>query len=488
MNLVRDAIVGFDWFVLFYFLALNTIFLGLVATAAVHAARTMSRTAFKGYDDIFANPLTPAVSVLVPAYNEAIGIVQSVNAMLHLRYPEFEVVVIDDGSTDDTFACLAEEFDLVEVPRVVPQVVPTKGELLSVHVPRGGEPLVVARKVNTSRRADALAVGVNVSKHPLLCMVDADSILEERALLGVAKPFVDDPEHVVAVGGVLRAVNGTTVEAGRIVDAQMPSGWLERIQVIEYLRSFFLGRVAWARMNGLLIVSGAFGLFRRDIVVAVGGLRVDSLGEDAELVASIHEHLRRTGEPYRVAFASEPVCWTEVPSTAKVLGVQRRRWSYGLAQVLWNHRRMIGNPRFGRVGLVVLPFYLVFELIAPIVELFGVAAVVGALLLGFLNVQFAVLFGIVSIAYGVLLSVAALAIEEFSSRRYRRWNDLFAALGASLIENLGFRQVHAWWRVRGLVAATFRRQTTWGEMPRKGFEAPPRPSLSEAGELTTIAR
>jgi cellulose synthase/poly-beta-1,6-N-acetylglucosamine synthase-like glycosyltransferase len=487
-NLAHRALIDFDWSVLVYFLVLNTIFLLLVGTAAVNAARTMSRTAFKGFDDIFANPLTPAVSVLVPAYNEAKGIVQSVGAMLQLRYPEFEVVVIEDGSTDDTFARLASAFDLVEVPRVVPQLVPSQGKVLSVHVPRGGEPLVVVRKENISRRADALAVGVNVAQYPLVCMVDADSILEEGALLGVAKPFVDDPEHVVAVGGVLRAVNGTTVEGGRIIDARMPKTWVERIQVVEYLRSFFLGRVAWARMNGLLIVSGAFGLFRRDIIIEVGGLRIDSLGEDAELVTTIHEHLRKTGARYRVAFASEPICWTEVPSTARVLARQRRRWSYGLAQVLWNHKRMIGNPRYGRMGLVVMPYYLVFELLAPIVELVGVAAVVGALALGWLNLGFALLFAVVSVLYGVFLSVAALAIEEFSARRSRRWSDLLAALGAAVLENVGFRQAHAWWRLRGLVAAMFHRSSTWGEMPRDGFTPPSVQVADPARELVSARR
>ncbi|MCU1430446.1 MAG: hypothetical protein JWL83_4446 [Actinomycetia bacterium] len=472
-HLVRQAIIDFDWFVLGYFVVLNTIYLALVAIAAVAMARAVGRAAFSGYDDIFANPLTPSVSILVPAYNEASEIVESVRAMLGLRYPEFEVVVIEDGSTDDTFARLAEAFDLVQVPRVIPPLVRAMGEVLSVHMPRGGEPLVVVRKVNTSRRSDALAVGVNASRHSLICMVDADSILEEGALLGVAKPFVDDPERVVAVGGVLRAINGTTVDGGRIVDARMPKTWVERIQVIEYLRAFFLGRVGWSRMKGLLIVSGAFGLFRRDVVIEVGGLNLESLGEDAELVSCIHQHLRETKQPYRVVFASEPVCWTEVPPTARILARQRRRWSYGLAQVLWNHRRMIGNPRYGLIGLLVLPYYLLFELLGPVVELVGLAAVITGLALGYLNVQFGLLFATVSVAYSVFLSVAALTVEEFSARRYRRWSDLRAGLVAAVLENIGFRQLHAWWRLRGLVAAILRRPAPWGAMPRAGFITPP---------------
>jgi cellulose synthase/poly-beta-1,6-N-acetylglucosamine synthase-like glycosyltransferase len=307
-------------------------------------------------------------------------------------------------------------------------------------------------------------------------MVDADSILDEEALLRVAKPFVDDPARTVATGGVIRAVNGSIVERGRLVEPRMPSGWLARIQVLEYLRSFLLGRTGWSRLGGLLIISGAFGLFRRDLVIEVGGLDLDCIGEDAELVARLHRHLRAQRKRYRIAFVPEPVSWTEVPSTYKTLAVQRRRWSLGLAQVLRKHRTMIGNPRYGRIGLVVLPYYLMFELLGPIVELFGLAAVVVGVVLGMLNTHFAILFALFALGYGVFLSIAAVAVEEFSFHRYHRWRDLAVAISAAVLENLGYRQLHAFWRLRGLAQAVRGTDAAWGTMTRAGF------TVAEAGQ------
>ncbi|MGH8918452.1 MAG: glycosyltransferase family 2 protein, partial [Actinomycetes bacterium] len=361
-----------------------------------------------------------------------------------------------------------EAFDLVQIPRVVPQDVPTRTVPTSVHVQRGGGPLVVVRKPN-SGRSDALNVGVNVARNPLVCFVDADSILDPEALLSVSKPFADDPERVVASGGVVRAVNGCRVAAGRVVDVRMPTGWLARIQVVEYLRAFLLGRTGWSKMRTLMLISGAFGLFRRQLIVEVGGLDADCIGEDMELVVRMHRHLRRQRRPYRVVFVAEPVAWTEVPVTFADLGRQRRRWSRGLTQVLWKHRGMLANPRYGTIGLLGLPYYVLFELIAPFVELFGVVFVALGLALQVMNLWFAALFLLAAFGYALLLSLAALAVEEFSFHRYNRWRDLVAVAAAAVVENLGYRQVTAVWRIQGVWAALTRKQAVWGVMTRSGF-------------------
>jgi len=218
--------------------------------------------------------------------------------------------------------------------------------------------------------------------------VDADSLLEEESLLRVVKPFIDDP-RVVATGGAIRAANGSTVERGRVVDATMPRSWIERVQVLEYLRSFLLGRTGWSRLGALLIISGAFGVFRRDVVLEVGGLDLETLGEDAELVTRIHRMTSEQRRDFRVAFVAEPVCWTEVPHSGAILSRQRRRWSQGLAEILWKHRRMMLNPRYGRIGLVALPYYFLFELIGPIVELTGLPIVALGLAFGLVDPAFA---------------------------------------------------------------------------------------------------
>jgi len=465
--------------VLGYFLLINTSYLVLIILATLEFTHHLRRQPFAGLEEAAASPLTQPVSVVVPAFNESLGIVPSVRAMLALRYPEHEVVVVDDGSTDSTFERLVEAFDLVEVPRVVPDDVRTRELPTSVHVPADGRTaLVVVRKAN-SGRSDSINVGVNASRYPLLAMVDADSILDPDALLVVAKPFSDDPLRVVAAGGVIRAVNGCRVVAGRVVDVRMPRQMLARIQVVEYLRAFLLGRTGWSRVGSLLLISGAFGLFRRDIVVKAGGLDPGCIGEDFELVMNIHRQMIREGRDYRVVFVAEPVSWTEVPVTAKDLGSQRRRWHRGLGEVLWKYRGMTFNPRYGRIGLVAVPYYWFFELIAPLIELTGIVLVPLGLLVGAVNTEFAIKFVLVAYGYALLVTLAAIAVEEFSFHRYARWRDLGTAIWASVVENLGYRQLTAWWRVQGLWSAVTKRKQVWGAMTRQGFDdaVPPRPEV-----------
>lgn len=453
--------------VLVYFLAINSSYLLLLVLASLEFARQLRRVPFAGYDEAHASPLTLPVSVIVPAWNEAVGIVEAVRGVLSLRYPEFEVVVVDDGSTDDTFTVLDAAFDLRAVPRRVPQDVVTVGGLVDVHV-SASAPLVVVRKENGGR-SDSLNMGVNAARYPLVCFVDADSLLDVDALLLVSKPFADDPARVVATGGVVRAVNDCAVRAGRVVDVRMPRTWLPRIQAVEYLRAFLMGRTGWSRLGALAIISGAFGMFRRDVVVQVGGLDVTNLGEDFDLVTRIHRAMRRERREYRVVFVPEPVVWTEVPHTRAVLARQRRRWHRGLTQTLWRHRDMILNPRYGRIGLVTLPYYVVFELVAPLVELVGLVAMVAGLAVGAINVPFALLFTAVAFGYAFLLTVAAAALEEFSFHRYRRWRDLVLTVASAVVENVGYRQLTAVWRLQGLWDELRGSGYEWGTMTRVGF-------------------
>ena len=469
-DVVRAVLTGFDWFVLVYFLILNSSYLFLIVVAALTAWHQLRRPSTAGDEDIFANPCTPPISVILPAYNEQECVVESARSVLSLRYPEFEVVIVDDGSTDETFARLDAEFDLVELDVRLDSDIATMGAVRSVHTARNDDSLVVVRKDNVGKRSDALNTGLNAARHPLVCCMDADSLLESDALLRVARPFVEDPDRMIATGGSIRAVNGSTVYRGRLTSFGQPRSWLARIQIIEYLRSFLLGRTGWSRFRGLLIISGAFGLYRRDLVAAVGGFDTDSLGEDADLVVSLHRLMRDRGEDYRIAFLPDPVCWTEVPSTAKVLGTQRRRWSHGLGQVLWKHRSMMANPRYGRVGMVSMPYYLAFELLGPIVELVGVVAVIVGLLIGAVSVQFALLFATVAFLFGALVSMSALLVEEVVYHKYGRWRDVAVGLLAAVFENIGYRQVHAWWRLKGLYDFVRGNESPWGVMTRTGFD------------------
>jgi cellulose synthase/poly-beta-1,6-N-acetylglucosamine synthase-like glycosyltransferase len=470
-GLFTDFVLTASWTVLGYTLLLDLSMLALVLLGARRVAEARHWKGAEGHGEIFASPLTPAVSLIIPAHDEEAGILDTLRAALGQRYPSLEVVLVDDGSTDRTFALVAERYRLSEIsPRRTAEL-PVDGEILSVHRATTGDPLVVIRKTSVGRRSDAINAALNVARHPLVCMVDADSLLEEDALLRVARPFVEDPDHVIAAGGVIRAANGAVTERGTVLEPRLSANWLVRIQAVEYLRSFLLGRTGWADANALLIISGAFGLFRRDLLLEIGGLDPRSLAEDAELVVSLLEHQRRAGAPHRVVFVPEPVCWTEVPETWGVLGRQRRRWSHGLAQLLWKHRRMIGNPRFGAVGTMALPFFLVFELLGPVVEVVGLASVALAAVIGILDLGMAAVMVGLALGVGTLLSVTAIAVEVLTYHRYRRGRDLWGLVVAAVVENVGYRQAHAWFRLRGLLAALTRRNPVWTAMPRVGFAA-----------------
>lgn len=478
-HVLIDALSWFDLGVLVYFLAINSSYLVLITLAAMEFARLLRRVPFAGYDEAYASPLTLPVSVVVPAFNEQAGIVESVRGMLSLRYPQLEIVVVDDGSTDGTVALLTSAFELMPVPRRVSTDIPTKGEVLEVLM-SAIVPLTVVRTTN-SGRSDSLNTGVNIARYPLVCFVDADSILDPEALLTVGKPFADDPVRVVATGGVVRIVNDCTVSYGRVTDVRVPLTWLPRIQVVEYLRAFLMGRTGWSRLRALTIISGAFGMFRRDVVIAVGGLDPTNLGEDFDLVTRIHRRMHEQRQPYRVVFVAEPVVWTEAPSTLGVLRRQRKRWHRGLAQTLWRHKRMLLNPRYGRIGMVGLPYLVLFELVAPVLEVVGLAAMVVGLAIGAVNVPFALLFALVAFGYSFFLTIASLTLEEFSFHRYRRWRDLGWLVLATLAENIGYRQLTAVWRLEGLWEQLRGSGYEWGAMTRVGFAGDPSAERASAG-------
>ncbi len=455
--------------ILIYFLLINSAYLMLIVSSAIDFRHRLRRLPFAGRDQFMGSKLSPGVTVVAAMYNEEVGIRIATQSMLSLHYPRHEVVIVDDGSTDKGFEVLREAFDLVRTDRPIPPDLPVREQPTGVFVPANGRTrLTVVRKAN-SCRADSINVGINYAREDLVVFIDSDSLLEPEALLAVTKPFADDPRRVVAAGGVIRAVNGCTVRGGRVVDVRMPQRMLPRIQVVEYLRAFHLGRSGWSRLGALILISGAFGVFRRDVLVEVGGLDPDSIGEDFELVMRVHRHMRRLKRPYRVEFITEPVCWTEVPITLPVLARQRRRWHRGLWETLWAYRGMLCNPRYGRVGLIALPFYWLFELFAPLLELGGLLLVVLGWLLGVVDTSYLLLFTAVAYIFGMLVTLCAMTVEEYSFHRYGRWRDLWITVGAAVMENVGYRQATAVWRLQGWAASLAGRKQTWGVMTRTGF-------------------
>lgn len=464
--------------VLVYFVLINSSYLLLMVCAALEFSKHLRRQEHIGRAEAVSQRLAPGVALIVPAYNEEAGIVPAVQSMLSLRHPRHEIVVVDDGSTDATFQRLCAAFDLVGVDKDVPQDIPIDVEILGVYVPEDGRTrLTVVRKVN-SGKTDAVNTGINAASEPLIAIVDADSLLDPDALVAVAEPFAEDPVRVIATGGVVRAANGCQVIDGRVVNIAMPKSRYARIQIIEYLRAFLLGRSGWSRLGCLILISGAFGMFRRDILVQLGGLDTGSIGEDFELVMRMHKLMRDTRRDYRIEFVAEPIAWTEVPTSTRVLRAQRRRWHRGLFEVLWKYKGMLFRPKYGRIGFVVLPWFWAFELLAPVIELVGLVLLGAGLVLGVVDVGYAGLFMAVAYGYALLVNVASLTIEELTFHKYPKWRDLGHAIIASILENFGYRQLTAVWRTEGLWQGITRQRHVWGTMTRTGFDATSSPTES----------
>jgi cellulose synthase/poly-beta-1,6-N-acetylglucosamine synthase-like glycosyltransferase len=476
MSALDAFIRGFAWFSIWYFVILNTIYLFLIMLAALNAIGSSRRTTFSGLTEIFTSPLAPGISVVVPVRNMENLIVGSTRGLLNLRYPRLEVIVVDDGSTDATFSRLEEEFRLVEVDKVIRDELQTVGRVLSVHAPSSGERLLVIRKESMGRPADAVNTGVNASRYPLICRIDADTYLDESALLNLAKPFIEDPVLTIAAGATIRVANGCVIRGGRVVGPRVPGGWLQTIQAAEYLRAFLLGRAGWSQIRGMLFISGAFGLFRRDVYELVGGFHLYTEGDDLEMTTSIHHKLRDERRPYRIGFVPEPCSWTIVPSRYKVLAHQRARWQQILSEALWIHKVMLFNPKYGAVGLVVLPFYLLFELLGAVVEGLAIIVFVLGWAAGILNPAIVLLFVVAGLGYATLLTIISVITEEVTYHRYSSWRDFALLLYGAVAENVGFRQIYTWWRLRGMADAILRRKATWLEEP-SAKTTPPQPSV-----------
>lgn len=409
----------------------------------------------------------PPIAILAPAFNEEVTIVESVNSLLALHYPDVEVIVINDGSSDDTLQQVISQFGLEPVDRYFDRTVahaPIRGLYASPRIPA----LLVIDKENGGK-SDALNAGINVARSPLFCSIDADSILESDALLRAVGPFVDNPDEVVAVGGTIRLANGCTVESGRVTGVRLPRNFLALVQIVEYLRAFLMARLALSRMQALTVISGAFGLFRRRVALEVGGYSHGTVGEDMELVVKLHRHMRDGNKPYRIEFIPDPVCWTEAPEDIRVLGRQRARWQRGSLETFARHRDMLFNPRYGRIGFLGFGQILIVDVLGPVIELLGYVLVPLLWAVGLLSIDYLLAYLAITFTFGIFVSVATLILEEVELRRFPRARDLAILTLVAIAENFGYRQVSNFWRLRGLWQF-LRKQQGWGQMTRRGFQ------------------
>jgi cellulose synthase/poly-beta-1,6-N-acetylglucosamine synthase-like glycosyltransferase len=451
-----------QWSLLGYFGVINTIYLGFTAVAFFQLLAHDRKSRNRSRGELIAGTTFRPISIIVPAHNERQTIASSVRSLLEVGYPEYEVIVVNDGSTDDTLQELQRAFTLFAVMNSTRQQLQT-AQVRAVYRSLVNPNLLVIDKEHGGK-SDALNAGINAANYPLFCSVDADSLLNADALLRIARPFVDDG-RVIAAGGIVRVLNGSVVEHDRVTRSRAPSQLILLCQAIEYVRGFLTGRTALAKFNLLLIISGAFGLFQKRAVVEAGGYAKDTVCEDMELVVRLQRLAREKKEPSRVIFVADPVCWTQVPGDWRSLFRQRDRWQRGLLQTLWIHKRMFFNPRYGSLGFVAMPFYLFVEALGPFLELLGYVLIPLLWAMGLLETQFALLFLAVAVLYNLMLSLLALLVDDLLFQRYDRARDLAKMMFGSLLEFLGYRQILTVGRAVALARNVFRPRA-WGVIRR----------------------
>jgi cellulose synthase/poly-beta-1,6-N-acetylglucosamine synthase-like glycosyltransferase len=459
---LRAVLEGVQWLFLGYFVVLNAIYLGLAFIALLGLRRYIRGAS--AAERVYSHLQMP-VSMIVPAYNEAATIATSVRALLQLRYQHFEVIVVNDGSKDDTLAVLKREFQLQPFPeayRVQLKTEPVRGIYRSLTHPN----LRVIDKENGGGKADAINAGINSARHPIIYAGDADSVLDPHSLEHVVRPFLEDP-HTVACGGTVRIINGCTVRGGVLEKVGLPRNPLALVQVVEYLRAFLGGRLGWSAVNGLLIVSGAFGVFHRDTVVEAGGFRADVIGEDMELIVRLHRRLSARGARYRITFVPDPVCWTDAPEDIGTLARQRKRWQRGLAESLWSNRQLCFARGSGAAGWFAFPYFVMFELLSPLIEVGGLIVIALAFAFGMMSGTGFLAFIAAAFALGVMLSTTSILLEELSFHTYPKARHVLALFVISVLENCGYRQLVSFWRLQALYGWLTGQEIKWGVMKRK---------------------
>ena len=467
-DVLLSIVLGFNYVALAYLLLLNSIYLILTIIAYVNLRQYVAGLKTVDFDELISvTGGAPPITVLAPAYNEEATCVAAVKSLLFLKYPEYEIFVINDGSKDRTLDVLMESYDLQPAYRAKSAELQT-ARVRAVYRSRKFRNLWVIDKENGGK-ADALNAGINHCRTPLFCSMDADTLLERDSLIRIVRPFLED-SRTVAAGGIIRIVNDCTIKHGVLQEIRMPKNFIAKLQVLEYLRAFMAGRLGWDALELTLIISGAFGVFKRSVVVQAGGYMKDTVGEDMELIIRLHRHCREQDISYRISYVADPVAWTECPESLQILGRQRDRWQRGLYECLMRHRKMLMNRRYGRIGLVAFPYFFFLELFGPLIEIFGYGVFLISIYLGLLSGAFVFAFLMASLAYGVVLSIASVALEELSFRRYPKMTDLLQLFGLAIVENFGYRQINSYWRLKGLISG-IRKKKGWGKMVRKGFAA-----------------
>jgi cellulose synthase/poly-beta-1,6-N-acetylglucosamine synthase-like glycosyltransferase len=459
-----DLLIIGSWFILIYMIMIIIVYGGMLILSLYKIRKGYQLDDYEPYEDLLQSEYTKPVSILVPAYNESAGISGSIRSLLSIEYPEYEIIIINDGSTDDTLEKLISRFKLVKINRIIRKQLETK-QIKGVYQSTIYSNLLVLDKENGGK-ADALNAGINCSRYPYFCSLDGDSIIERNAFLKVLKPIIESDDEVIASGGSVRIANGCDIQNGELITIGLSEKPIVVMQVIEYLRAFLTGRVGLSENNLLLIVSGAFGVFSKKWVVEAGGY-AHTVGEDMELVVRLHRLIKEKKVNKKIIYVPDPVCWTEAPESIKFLRRQRRRWHRGLFDSLWKHKKMLFNPKYGSIGFFSMPYFFFIEFLGPLIELVGYILLIVSIFTGSIYIEYAILFFLLSLIYGSIYSMAAVLLEEWSMERYPKVRQFALLFCVSLTETLWYRPLTVLWRVEGMFEMVIGKKG-WGEMVRKG--------------------
>lgn len=373
------------------------------------------------------------ISIIVPAYNEEITVVDTVISLLNIEYNLYEIIVVDDGSSDDTAKSLIDRFNMHLINRPINKIIKCKPEK-AVYESYEEKVLITIIQKENGGKADALNMGINASQYPYFICMDADSVLQYDSLEKIINSILDGDDNIIASGGLVRPSNGLTLNQGRMIDSKIPNNILAAMQTLEYERSFLASRMLFDKFNGNLIVSGAFGLFKKDIVITVGGYDQETMGEDMELIVKLHVFCRTNNYPYRIRYSPDAICWTQVPETLHDLIVQRRRWHIGLFQCMWRYKRIFANPKYGVLSFISYLYYLIYELLSPIIEIFGIITIIIAFKVELINIQFMIMFFLIYVLFGVVLTITSSFTRIYSQNLKFDFNSLMKSLVLCIFE------------------------------------------------------
>ena len=461
----------FEYAIFYYGICLMLSYLILVFFSIIEINKYNHRNRFINYSPLLNSEHIPGISIIAPAFNEALTIINGVHTLLSLSYPKFEVIVVNDGSTDDSLQQLIEEYDLVESNffyDIAIQTYPIKAIYKSSNLVYSK--LTVVDKENGKSKADACNAGINVSSYPLFLGTDIDCILHKETLLKMVKPFIEEKTRVIAAGAVIRASNSCEVDNGYLKKIHVSSQYLPLFQELEYIRAFLLGRMAWSKINGLMLVSGAIGLFDKEIALAAGGYDNTSLGEDMELIARMRIWMHDNNQKYLVKYIPESLCWTEVPSTIKILARQRTRWTQGLAQTLWIHKRAFLNSKYKVFGLLTYPYWIFFEWMAPFIEAGGILYYIYLIITGQLTWEYAIVLFLFIYSFSVMITLIAILWDDLVGMKYSSKRDVLKLCLGAIVEPFAYHPLVLFYSLRGNWFFFTRRKLAWGEMTRTGFK------------------